>query len=1121
MNAIVHIITHRISVPLLVAGLLVSGLAAERANAQEPLAYIDYVRSDLDWYTIETDHFLVHYHATEDGEGSRTARVVSRIAEDVYEPITELYDLRLDTKVSFVLKDYEDYSNGAAYFFDNVIEIWAPALQTPFRGDHNWLRNVITHEFTHMVQVQKTMKASRRLPFVYLQYLDYETVRRPDVLYGFPNIIASYPMPVLNNPAWLAEGTAQFQRADLDYDRWDAHRDMLLRTEVLDGRQHDLVEMGGFYSHNSMMRESVYNHGFAFSRYIADRFGEEGLQKISAALGQWGNWNFKQAAKDAFGIRGEELYADWMALLDTWYHEHAPDESSAVLIEKEGFHNYWPTLSPDGKTLAYVSNRGEDYSRSGIWLKELDDPSTARLLLGEDDLGLLSGYTCSLGHKLVSSVAGSVSWSADGASIIFPRTRDTSEGYLVLDLYRVNIETTEKERLTRGLRASSPKVSPDGSRMVFVTQGDGTTNLAMASIPEPGAEPIDASAVSELTFFSDGTQVTDPVWSPDGQWVYFGRSRDHGRDIHRVHVSDGVIESVLDGPQDDRNPSFDPLGRLIFSSDRSGIYNLYRLEEDGTVNALSNERGGAFMGQSTSDGRIVYSRFTSEGYKIASIMAPVASVTPTPYEPPPFLSRFDQSTNPDSLPGSPGDSDSDADVRAFTSEEFEAQSVSYDPVFTSFSFFPVLRVDQYVSRKRSRMDVRLKDRTRGETVWRNTKFGMYASTREVLGGMSFFGGMLVGPGSSDAESLGDFFSPSNLLDMERDAFLQVDYSRGLPFLSGRWSPHLSAQVFNIRRSVENGLNIEEFPCTACYPETTYSDLSYNLWEVDFRARSKISRVLLGEVGYRYSPYRVKTKGFFSRELQQSVPSSSSRYFIGRAWTARMTFESFSAHRNMDVIPEGLRAELEFDTEQGRLLNTFDVEDGVLQPVYETSRVNRLSLNARGGFKLGDWRGSGTHGVGYRMRASTILGKEKDDFYGDYVGGLTGARGYPFYALGGNETLWAQASWIVPLVTHANRHAFFTYLDKVYLRLYADAAMAWSGEWPGMSSAKKDVGAEIRFGIESFYLLPTALFVSATYGLDQFDFELDEGFVTPDGERSVSYGHDWQWHLGLLFGFDQF
>ncbi len=56
-------------------------------------------------------------------------------------------------------------------------------------------------------------------------------------LYGFPNVLASYPLPVLNNPAWLAEGTAQFQREWMDYDRWDSHRDMLLRTQVLEGSE--------------------------------------------------------------------------------------------------------------------------------------------------------------------------------------------------------------------------------------------------------------------------------------------------------------------------------------------------------------------------------------------------------------------------------------------------------------------------------------------------------------------------------------------------------------------------------------------------------------------------------------------------------------------------------------------------------------------------------------------------------------------------------------------------------------------------------------------------------------------------------------------------------------------
>src|SRR5437660_12386707 len=76
---------------------------------------------ELDWFTIETPHFYVNYH-----EGTeRTARIVAQVAEDVYGPITEFYGHKPDTKVSFIIKDVADYSNGAAYYFDNKIEIWA------------------------------------------------------------------------------------------------------------------------------------------------------------------------------------------------------------------------------------------------------------------------------------------------------------------------------------------------------------------------------------------------------------------------------------------------------------------------------------------------------------------------------------------------------------------------------------------------------------------------------------------------------------------------------------------------------------------------------------------------------------------------------------------------------------------------------------------------------------------------------------------------------------------------------------------------------------------------------------------------------------------------------------
>ena len=124
---------------------------------------------DYNWLTISTEHAYVHYHE----EAERTANVVAKIIEDVWFPLTSLYEYEPE-KVHFVIKDIDDYSNGATYFFDNKIEIWASALDFDLRGDHNWLRNVISHEFTHMVQIQSGMKLSRNLPAFYFQFLNYE-----------------------------------------------------------------------------------------------------------------------------------------------------------------------------------------------------------------------------------------------------------------------------------------------------------------------------------------------------------------------------------------------------------------------------------------------------------------------------------------------------------------------------------------------------------------------------------------------------------------------------------------------------------------------------------------------------------------------------------------------------------------------------------------------------------------------------------------------------------------------------------------------------------------------------------------------------------------------------------
>jgi hypothetical protein len=189
------------------------------------------------------------------------------------------------------------------------------------------------------------------------------------------------------------------------------------------------------------------------------------------------------------------------------------------------------------------------------------------------------------------------------------------------------------------------------------------------------------------------------------------------------------------------------------------------------------------------------------------------------------------------------------------------------------------------------------------------------------------------------------------------------------------------------------------------------------------------------------------------------------------------------------------------------------------PSYDRTAIHRFSLDAQLSARLPGTPFGGAHGWTVRTRLSGILGQEVDAFYNDYVGGLTGARGYPFYALGGNQVAWMQASYHFPILPKVRRQVGFAYVDKVYGRVFADGAVAWSGGWPGSDQIRRDAGGEIRVALGSFYLLPTAVFASATYGFDAFDFQLEDGFLTPDGRSTIRYGGEWQWHFGVLFDFD--
>ena len=59
---------------------------------------------DLDWYTFETNHFIIHYHE----ETERSAREAANIAENIYFQITSYYEFEPYSKTHIIIKDIND-----------------------------------------------------------------------------------------------------------------------------------------------------------------------------------------------------------------------------------------------------------------------------------------------------------------------------------------------------------------------------------------------------------------------------------------------------------------------------------------------------------------------------------------------------------------------------------------------------------------------------------------------------------------------------------------------------------------------------------------------------------------------------------------------------------------------------------------------------------------------------------------------------------------------------------------------------------------------------------------------------------------------------------------------------
>ena len=233
----------------------------------------------------------------------------------------------------------------------------------------------------------------------------------------------------------------------------------------------------------------------------------------------------------------------------------------------------FPTISPDGKTVVYV---GYSSGNADLYLQRVDGRNAISLTRDtpEDDVQpafspdgsqiafrseragggiFLMGATGESVRRLTDS-GFNPAWSPDGKEIVVgdegvqtPLSRNVTSR-----LWAVDVATGAKRVVTPG-DAVQPSWSPHGHRIAHWGRQQGRHHRdvwTVPAVPRAGDKPgAGAVAVTD-----DPTVEWNPVWSPDGGWLYFSSDRNGTMNLWRVPI-DEKTGKVLGKPEPVTAPS--------------------------------------------------------------------------------------------------------------------------------------------------------------------------------------------------------------------------------------------------------------------------------------------------------------------------------------------------------------------------------------------------------------------------------------------------------------------------------------------------------------------------------------------------------------------------------------
>lgn len=539
---------------------------------------------DFDWQVYHSPHFNVHYYSAEE---PNLQKVVS-FAESAYDQLSREFNFQIKDPVPLIF-----YATHSAFEQNNIILNFIPegvgAFATPARFrmvlpidmPDPELMELILHELTHIFQYHMLFQGS------------------------LGKAVAATP------PTWFMEGMASYMAKD------ESARDkMFLRDAVVNDNLPSIRQnFGGFFA---------YRYGHALFDFVEERWGKEGFLDFIYELRNTIGARVDRAVERAFKLDAEEFdleFRRWLRrkylneLVETgepsdfgrrFRNEQAVGQNystspaaspsgdliaafsayrgdvDVVLYDTEkrtflrnltkGYTNDFQYLVAQELTLGREMGRDLVFSPDGNYLAVFAKREKGRSLVLLDVLngGVHRIYDM---DEIEQQVAPA--WSPDGRTIAFSGNRNGK-----FDIFLLDVESGTFRNFTDdNVFDSAPTFSPDGKSLVYVSVvGKGHAKLFRSDLDQPARR-------FQLT--TGEWNENDPIFSPDGQRLYFTSDRDGRENIYSLGLTGGELRqytNVVTGafmPTVLREP--DGEERLVFTGFWKGLMDLYVADVDEPV----------------------------------------------------------------------------------------------------------------------------------------------------------------------------------------------------------------------------------------------------------------------------------------------------------------------------------------------------------------------------------------------------------------------------------------------------------------------------------------------------------------------------------------------------------